>query len=156
LRQERGQVLVEFAIVLPVLLLLIQGIIDFGRFLNYTNQESNMAAQGARWAAVDYIPTSGTLQAYITGQALGGLGSTAGDVTSAAHVYIYYPTGSSNVVGNPIRVCVVASVKLLPMLGSATLKIVQAATMRVEVLGTTTSFTADVTATAGTAGCPTT
>jgi len=47
-------VLVEFAVVLPVLLLLIFGIIDFGRFFNYADQESQLSAQAARWAAVNF------------------------------------------------------------------------------------------------------
>jgi Flp pilus assembly protein TadG len=155
LRDERGVVLVEFAIVLPVLLLVLLGIIDFGRVMNYSDQEQQMAAQAARWAAVNWDPGSQSIQQYVQTQALGGLGTTSGDVTSAAQVYLYYPTGSSNAVGNPIRACVVANVQLLPMLGSANLKLAEAATMRVETLGTTSSFTADSTTTAGSAGCPT-
>jgi Flp pilus assembly protein TadG len=155
LREERGQALVEFAVVLPVLLLIILGIIDFGRFFNYSDQESQMAAQAARWAAVNTNPGGATsLQTYSAQQALGGLGTTSGDVTSAAQVYIYYPTGSSNVVGNSVRACVVSSVQLVPMLGGTSLKLVESATMRTEVLGT--AWTADATTTAGTAGCPTT
>src|SRR5437660_349052 len=108
LRDECGVVLVEFAVVLPVLLLIILGIIDFGRFINYSDQESQMAAQAARWAAVNVNPsTSQTLQNYSAQQAGGGLRSSGGDVTSAAQVYIYYPTGSSNAIGNPIRARVV-------------------------------------------------
>lgn len=148
-------VMVEFAIVLPVLMLVLLGIIDFGRIMNYTDQEQQMAAQAARWGAVDWDPGSQSIQQYVQAQALGGLGTTSGDVKSGAQVFLYYPTGSSNTVGSPIRACVVADVQLLPMLGSATLKLVQAATMRVETLGTSSSFTADSTTTAGGAGCPT-
>jgi Flp pilus assembly protein TadG len=147
-------VLVEFAVILPVLLLIIFGIIDYGRFINYSQQESQMAGQGARWAAVNVNPgSSGTLQSYVASQAMGGLQSSGGDVTSAAQVYLYFPTGSSNAIGNPVRACVVSSVQLLPILGGATLKIVQSATMRIEVAGT---WTADTVATAASAGCPTT
>lgn len=134
--------LVEFAVVVPVLLLILLGIIDFGRFLNYSNQETQMSGQAARWAAVNINPGSGTLQSYVASLAGGGLNATSGDVTSAAQVYIYYPSGSSNAVGNPVRACVVAKVTLLPMLGGTSLTITEAATMRIEQVDTT-SFTAD-------------
>jgi Flp pilus assembly protein TadG len=131
-------VLVEFAIVLPVLLMLILGIIDFGRFINFSDQQTQMAAQAARFAAVDVNPsTTQTLQAYIASQASGGLQTTGGDVTSAAQVYLYYPTGSSNAVGNAVRACVVSNVKLLPLLGGTTWNIVEAASMRIEKVNST-------------------
>jgi hypothetical protein len=43
---------VELAIVLPLLLLLICGIIDFGRMLNTQITLSAAAREGARWAAL--------------------------------------------------------------------------------------------------------
>jgi Flp pilus assembly protein TadG len=126
-------VLVEFAVVLPVLLLLILGIISFGRFFNYADQESQLSAQAARWAAVDFNPPgTQTLQSYVGAQAMGGLQTASGDVTKAAQVYIYYPTGSSNAVGNPVRACVVSTVQLLPMLGGTALQVTESATMRIE------------------------
>src|SRR5437773_10805566 len=56
LTDERGAAMVEFAIVLPILALLLFGILDFGRLLNYWNDENQMAADGARWAAVNRAP----------------------------------------------------------------------------------------------------
>jgi uncharacterized repeat protein (TIGR01451 family) len=51
-RRERGQGLLEFALVLVVLLLVLMGIVDFGRaFLIYTNL-FNAAREGARYGAV--------------------------------------------------------------------------------------------------------
>lgn len=55
-RDERGQALVEFALVLPILLALIIGILDFGRALDYYNQVTQLAGQGARAAAVNRMP----------------------------------------------------------------------------------------------------
>lgn len=49
---ERGSAAVEFALVLPLLLLLIFGIIDFGRALNVQITLSAAAREGARWAAL--------------------------------------------------------------------------------------------------------
>jgi Flp pilus assembly protein TadG len=160
LRQESGQALVEFALVFPVLLLIILGILDFGRYMNYSNQESQMAAQGARLAAVAYAPAgSVTLQNYLVSNTVGGLGTQSGDVTKAAQAYVYYPTGSTgNVIGQPIRACVVATITLpVNLIGVVPpLKMVQTATMRIEQLLPTTSppWTVDSTSTASTAGCP--
>ena len=51
LRSERGQSLVELALVLPLLILLLAGMVDFGRaFSNYI-VITNAAREGARMAA---------------------------------------------------------------------------------------------------------
>lgn len=137
--QDHGQALAEFAVVLPILMLVIVGIFTFGRYMNYADQETQMASEAARWAAVNVDPStsSQTLQAYVTAQATGELLSGNSDVTSPVKVYIYYPTGSSNAVGSSVRVCVIATVTLLPMLGSGTSdQIVESATMRIEQVAT--------------------
>jgi Flp pilus assembly protein TadG len=55
-REQRGTAVVEFALVAPILFLLVFGILDFGRALNYYNQLTQLAGQGARAAAVDNNP----------------------------------------------------------------------------------------------------
>jgi len=55
-RNQRGTALVEFALIAPLLFLLLFGIIDFGRALNYYNQVTQLAGQGARAAAVNRNP----------------------------------------------------------------------------------------------------
>jgi hypothetical protein len=52
-RFERGQSLVEFALVLPILLILLLGILDFGRAISAYNSVSNGARTGARVAIVN-------------------------------------------------------------------------------------------------------
>jgi hypothetical protein len=52
-RSERGQSLVEFALILPILVLLLVGILDFGRAVYAFNTVNNAARQGARLAIVD-------------------------------------------------------------------------------------------------------
>jgi Flp pilus assembly protein TadG len=135
LRDQRGQSLVEFAIVLPVLLLIILGILYFGRYEDYANQETQLAEQAARFAAVDNNPstTSQTLQAYVQSQAQPELANGSSDVTKA-HVYVYYPSGSANSVGSPLTACVVTTVQY-PFFGLAgnSETIAQSATMRIEV-----------------------
>lgn len=149
LRSERGVVLVEFAIILPVLVLIILGILYFGRYEDYSNQETQLAGEGARWAAVNSNPsTSGqTLQAYIQSQAQPELQSGSSDV-SAAQVYLYYPGGSSNLVGSSVVACVVTTVRY-PFFGlsSAAQTVAQSATMRIEVAATNWSTSDNPTAT---------
>jgi Flp pilus assembly protein TadG len=52
-RRTRGQSLVEFALVLPVFLLLIFGIIDLGRFVYMNSTISQAAREAARVASVE-------------------------------------------------------------------------------------------------------
>lgn len=136
-REERGQALVEFAIVLPVLLMIIMGIVYFGRYEDYNNQATQLVEEGARYAAVDYTPSSGTLQSYILSQAQPELANGSSDVTSPAKVYVYVPTGgsySSNTyaTGGAIRVCVIATVTYPSLITTLTSTLVQTATMRIE------------------------
>lgn len=50
--RARGQALVEFALVLPVFLLLIFGIIDVGRYVYVANAFNEGAREGARYGSV--------------------------------------------------------------------------------------------------------
>lgn len=54
-----GQSLVEFALVLPILLLMFMGILDFGRAVFAYNSLSNAAREGARVAIVDQTVEGG-------------------------------------------------------------------------------------------------
>jgi len=56
-RSERGASAVEFAIILPVLFLVIAGIVDFGRFFFTKIQVTNAAREGVRMAVVMPGPT---------------------------------------------------------------------------------------------------
>jgi Flp pilus assembly protein TadG len=60
-RSERGTAIVEFALIAPLLFLLIFGIVDFGRALDYYNQLTQLAGQGARAAAVNRNPDGSAL-----------------------------------------------------------------------------------------------
>lgn len=52
-RGERGASAVEFALVLPVLILVLGGIIDLGRFMFSAAIATNAAREGARLVVVD-------------------------------------------------------------------------------------------------------
>src|SRR3954471_7908046 len=53
LRDERGVALVEFALVLPLVLVLILGMVDLGKAVNYWNDETHLANEAVRYAAVN-------------------------------------------------------------------------------------------------------
>jgi Flp pilus assembly protein TadG len=54
---ERGVALVEFTLVLPLILLLLLGMIDFGKAFNYWNDETHLANEAVRQAVVDNCPS---------------------------------------------------------------------------------------------------
>jgi Flp pilus assembly protein TadG len=57
-RRERGASIVEFAIVAPLLFLLLFGIIDFGWAFSQNLDVKHAAREGARLAAVNAAPGS--------------------------------------------------------------------------------------------------
>lgn len=56
--RERGQALVEFALIFPVFILLLFGILDLGRAIYAYNTVADAAREGARVAIVNQIQTS--------------------------------------------------------------------------------------------------
>lgn len=58
-RRVRGQTLAEFALALPIMILLFMAVFDFGRAIFAYNTVSNAARDGARVAIVDQRLTSG-------------------------------------------------------------------------------------------------
>ena len=53
---ERGVALIEFALVLPMILLILLGMIDVGKAVNYWNDETHLANEAARAVAVNNSP----------------------------------------------------------------------------------------------------
>ena len=62
LRSERGASMVEFALVAPLLFVLLFGIIEFGLILYDQAFITNASREGARYAAMYYINPSGQPQ----------------------------------------------------------------------------------------------
>jgi Flp pilus assembly protein TadG len=52
-RASRGQSLVEFALVFPIFMLVVFGIIDVGRYVYVTNAFNEAAREGARYGSVE-------------------------------------------------------------------------------------------------------
>src|SRR5213592_763634 len=69
---QRGAALIEFVLVLPLVLMLLFGMIDFGKAFNYWNDETHLANEAARQAVVNKCPscTSGqTINDWISTEA---------------------------------------------------------------------------------------
>jgi Flp pilus assembly protein TadG len=162
LRREEGVALVEFALILPLFLALVFGIFDFGRAFNYWNDETHLAASGARWAVVNAnlggTPT--TLQQFIRSQVeTKELLNGSASVTKPVTVCVNFPNGTRN-PGDPVTVRVFVKYKILSFFGAIpgsklfnpTIQLVGKATMRLE---TTPDTTYIPTGSGGTgSGCP--
>lgn len=116
----------EFALVLPVFLLIVAGLLAFGRVFFYWISANHAANETARWAAVDrnpFAPT--TLKAHVRN-------SVTAEFSDNAVVCITLPEGSA--VGRPVTVTVEAPFTFVPLLDIGTLTIRGSATMRIERL----------------------
>lgn len=51
-KSKKGQTLVEMALVLPILILILMGMVEFGRILNSYLIITNASREGARYASV--------------------------------------------------------------------------------------------------------
>ena len=69
--RERGQSLVETAIVFPVLLLLLAAVVDFGRAFDAYIVLTNAAREGARFGAVKPSLTVDQVKAVVVADVLG-------------------------------------------------------------------------------------
>jgi Flp pilus assembly protein TadG len=79
---DRGQALVEFALVLPLLALVVFGAAQLAQGTNYWEQANHVANETARWAAVNRLP------AYNYGTGCGG--SVAANTAPAPADYQAY------------------------------------------------------------------
>ncbi len=106
IRDESGTALVEFAFVLPLLLVLVLGIADFGRAFNYWIDSTHLANVAARYAAVNKNPgaaASLTLQQYMELQASTKELRDGSDQQTPVDVCVSFPAGTRN-VGDPVKV----------------------------------------------------
>ena len=131
LREDRGTALAELAFVLPLLLILLLGMLDFGKAFYEWMTQTHLASEGARLAAVNYCPNpssdgSGNLTCdwspgctdananvclaqYIDGQTSGELkngrlASSHAPAQNKSQVCISYPNGTATQVGDPVKV----------------------------------------------------
>jgi len=98
-RTERAQSLVEFALVLPILLILVFGIIDFGMGIRSYISLTNATREGARFAAVGNVagayPTDcdGATSTTVIGRVCVSIEGL--DLTQVQVVSVSYPDGEA-------------------------------------------------------------
>lgn len=135
---------------LPILLFILFGIVDFAKAFNYWNDSTHLANEAARFAAVGNWPTKGTetLQSYIQGQAdtaeLRSGGTRA--VTSPLKVCISTTPATGAGPGDSVTVAVKVDYSPLPFVANAlklknALGVNSTSTMRLET--TAPDYTAD-------------
>ena len=120
---SRGQTLAEFAIVLPVLSLLLFGTIQFGMIFGGNNGLINSVREAARFGSVCIGPpaTCGpSTQAYLTGQKIPGSVMAYKGVPTAKVEYQTYLDSSTTPMWNTrIRVSgCVSSIIFIPLIGN--------------------------------------
>lgn len=108
---ERGQALPEFALVLPILLLVVFGIVEFGLALNTQNDQTHLANEVARYAIINENPGGAEeLQQWAKKQGDNSFISGSG----AGKICITFPEGAEP--GKPVRVEATSKIKWLPLL----------------------------------------
>ena len=128
--------MVEFALVLPLLLLILLGATEFGRAFNYWIDENHLANVAARWAAVNKNPGSGgTLQQSILEEADTAELREGSGTSGPAQVCIRF-LGSQE-VGEPVEATVSYDFHWMPFISNAlggitSTTITGSATMRME------------------------
>jgi Flp pilus assembly protein TadG len=133
--REGGAAMVEFALVLPILLIVLFGIFDFGRAINYWIDATHLANETARYAAVGNKPTtcSGSLVSCMRAQADSGeLVNGSSSVTQRLQVCVNAPGATT--AGTPITATASFEYQWFSFLGLSvtTTQVSTSATMRLE------------------------
>jgi hypothetical protein len=101
LGSRRGNSLVEFALVLPLLLLVFAGIVDFGFLFQRYEVITNAAREGARIAVLPGYE-AGDVQARVLDYVQEGLSMSAGDAGLAVGTPLVEPVTLAGGSGAPI------------------------------------------------------
>lgn len=100
----RGQSLVEFAVAVPVFLMLVLGTMDFGRAVIIATTLANAAREGARYASLAPTDTGGIVAAAQREAILPS--------PSSLTIVVSFPNGS-NASGNPVQVTAIYQLHFL-------------------------------------------
>jgi TadE-like protein len=131
LRREDGVAMTEFALIVPVFLLIVAGLLAFGRVFFYWIEANHMASETARWAVVDRNPygPGSTLQQHAAQ-------TSTVEFASDVKVCIDFPGKSDTTadLGDPVRVRIQKPFSFVPILNMGTITVRGTSTMRIERL----------------------
>lgn len=113
--RRHGSALVEFALILPVLLLLTAGLLDIGRAYSQMGAITNAARQGARVAMADRNTTDAVIRTRVREELVGS--GVALDALVDADIAITRPaTVGERTSGTPVTVAITNNFR--PLMGS--------------------------------------
>lgn len=135
LRDEHGQALVEFALLLPVLLLIIFAIVQFGLSFNAANDQTHIANEVARYAIVNENPAGATekLAQWGKKQAYTNYTTALNSEGKVCIRFLKTSEGHEREVGDPVEVEVTSTTKWIPLLNVGASTVIKGnAVMRLE------------------------
>jgi Flp pilus assembly protein TadG len=131
LRGERGQGVVEFAMVLPLLGALVLIFIQFGKAINYWIDLTHVSNEAARIATVN-APGVADFKSTVCDELETSELKNGSNAVDPATVTVTYPAGGSREAGQPIKVTVQTVYHWLPFWNAGSWSIGGSATMRLE------------------------
>ena len=131
LRRSDGVAMTEFALILPIFMVIVAGLLGFGRVFFYWIQANHVASETARWAIVDRNPygPGETLQQHAANSATVEFSQGPQEAT------VCITLQGDKAEGAPLEVTVHKPFTFVPILNIGTITIRAASTMRVERLG---------------------
>ena len=134
LRRDDGVAMTEFALIVPVFLVIVAGLLGFGRVFFYWIGANHLANETARWVVVDRNPN---VTAFPNPDALQKYARANGGTVEFTDAKVCIevpnaPAGTAPTVGGPIEVKISKPFTMIPLLNIGTITIRGAATMRVE------------------------
>jgi Flp pilus assembly protein TadG len=113
-KDEKGMAMVEFALVLPILLLVIVGVVDFGKAFGFKNDLTHLANTAGRYATVNSSPNglgANKIADYVKGTAPNDLQTAGGSATPVTITFTFpetpvAPVTTNHCAGDPVTVTV--------------------------------------------------
>ena len=128
LKREDGVAMTEFALIVPIFLLIVAGLLSFGRVFFYWIEANHMASETARWAVVDRNP-------YGPPDAPAARGAELDDRVRERRAGVHrLPETATVDLGEPVRVRIQKPFSFVPILGIGQITIRGTSTMRIERL----------------------
>ena len=142
-RRDDGVAMTEFALILPIFMVIVAGLLGFGRVFFYWIQANHVANETARWAAVDHNPwrplcPTGTPTGANGCQTLQqhGANSASREFNDGAQqTTVCIALQGTRQAGEPLKVTVAKPFTFVPILNIGTITIRASSTMRIEHLG---------------------